>query len=158
MPVHYNTYTVYRIPYFHQFTSIQCHYNIAVVTRAPKADPKAGAKKKKEPKKQEEEDAGPKMDPPDKEAFEASLKEVQDAIDGLQAQQQELGKKISERSGGKDEYFAKRNEYKAQLNEFTAKIDALMARKDELNKGRPRRYQSANDNRGAASASCQYNG
>lgn len=114
---------------------------------APKADPKAGAKKKKEPKKQEEEDAGPKMDPPDKEAFEASLKEVQDAIDGLQAQQQELGKKISERSGGKDEYFAKRNEYKAQLNEFTAKIDALMARKDELNKGITEKKQEGADMR-----------
>merc|ERR1712129_375409 len=74
-------------------------------------------------------------------------KEVQDTIDGLQAQQQELGKKISERSGGKDEYFAKRNGYKAQLNEFTAKIDALMARKDELNKGITEKKQEGADMR-----------
>jgi len=101
---------------------------------APKADPKAGAKKKK-PEKKEEEDDGPKMEPPNKAEFEAALAEIQTVIDGLQAQQQELGKKISERSGGKDEYFAKRNEYRAQLDEFTAKIDALMEQKQSINKG-----------------------
>jgi len=95
---------------------------------------KAKAKPKKAPKKEaEEEDTGPKMDAPDKAEFEAGLAEIQKAIDDLQAQQQTLGKQISERSGGKDEYFAKRNEYRAQLDEFTAKIDDLMARKASIN-------------------------
>jgi len=101
---------------------------------APKADPKAAPKKKKAEKKEEEDD-GPKMEPPNKAEFEAALAEIQTVIDGLQGQQQELGKKISERSGGKDEYFAKRNEYRAQLDEFTAKIDALMEQKQSINKG-----------------------
>jgi len=46
-----------------------------------------------------------------------------------------LTAKISERSGGKDEYFAKRNEYQAQFDEFTRKNDDLMARKEQLNRG-----------------------
>jgi len=107
---------------------------------APKAaDPKSKASQAKEKKKAKaekpEEDEGPKMEPPNKAEFEAGLAEIQKVIDGLQEQQAELGKKISERSGGKDEYFAKRNEFRAQLDEFTAKIDALMARKEEINKG-----------------------
>lgn len=103
---------------------------------APKAAPAGEAKKKKAPKKEaEEEDTGPKMEPPSKDEFEAGLAEIQKAIDALQVQQQVLGKQISERSGGKDEYFAKRNEYRAQLDEFTSKIDALMARKGEINEG-----------------------
>jgi len=107
---------------------------------APKAaDPKSKASQAKEKKKAKaekvEEDDGPKMEPPNKAEFEAALAEIQTAIDKLQEQQAELGKKISERSGGKDEYFAKRNEFRAQLDEFTAKIDALMARKEEINKG-----------------------
>jgi len=101
---------------------------------APKADPKS-APKKKAPKKEEEEDDGPKMAPPDKAEFEAGLAEIQKVIDGLQEEQAALGKKISERSGGKDEYFAKRNEFRAQLDEFTAKIDGLMQQKEAINTG-----------------------
>jgi len=115
---------------------------------APKAAAGGEAKKKKAPKKEaEEEDTGPKMEPPNKAEFEAGLAAIQTAIDGLQAQQQELGKKISERSGGKDEYFAKRNEYRAQLDEFTAKIDALMARKGEINEGINAKKQEGADMR-----------
>merc|ERR1719188_2734687 len=75
------------------------------------------------------------MQAPDRAEFDAQLEVIQKTIDGLQAQQVVLGAKISERSGGKDEYFAKRNEYRAQLDEFTKKIDDLMARKEALNKG-----------------------
>jgi len=103
---------------------------------APKADPKAGAKKKApKAEKKEEEDEGPKVEPPSKDEFEAALAEIQKVIDGFQEQQQALGKQISARSGGKDEYFAKRNEYRAQLDEFTAKIDGLMEQKGAINKG-----------------------
>merc|ERR1712228_1106957 len=49
------------------------------------------------------------------------------------------------RSGGKDEYFAKRNEFRAQLDEFTAKIDVLMARKEEINKGITEKKQEGAD-------------
>jgi len=98
----------------------------------PEAKPKAKGKPKA---KVVEEDAGPKMEAPDKAEFDAAMEEIQKTIEELQAQQAELGGKISGRSGGKDEYFAKRNEYRAQLDEFTRKIDELMGKKEELNKG-----------------------
>merc|ERR1719188_668725 len=87
------------------------------------------------------------MQAPDKAEFEAQLEGIQKTIDGLQAQQVVLGAKISERSGGKDEYFAKRNEYRAQLDEFTKKIDDLMARKETLNKGIADKKQQGADMR-----------
>jgi len=100
------------------------------------AKPEAATAKPK-PKKvaKPEEPEEPKMLAPDKAEFDAAMEEIQKAIEDLQAQQAELGGKISGRSGGKDEYFAKRNEFRAQLDEFTLKIDELMARKEELNKG-----------------------
>merc|ERR1719188_1139641 len=87
------------------------------------------------------------MQAPDRAEFDAQLEEIQKTIDGLQAQQVVLGAKIGERSGGKDEYFAKRNEYRAQLDEFTRKIDELMARKEELNKGINEKKQEGADMR-----------
>merc|ERR1740123_2746666 len=116
---------------------------------APKAaaDAKASAKAKAKKAKVVEEDEGPKMDPPNREEFDAALEEIQKTIEDLQAQQAELGTKISGRSGGKDEYFAKRNEYRAQLDEFTKKIDDLVARKEELNKGINEKKQEGADMR-----------
>merc|ERR1740123_1415665 len=116
---------------------------------APKAaaDAKASAKAKAKKAKVVEEDEGPKMDPPNKEEFDAAMDEIQKTIEGFQAQQAALAAKISERSGGKDEYFAKRNEYRAQLDEFTKKIDDLMARKEQLNKGISEKKQEGADMR-----------
>jgi len=112
-----------------------------------KAKPEAKAKAKPKAKPKEEEDTGPKMEAPDKTEFEAENAKIQEVIEGLQAKQAELGAKISERSGGKDEYFAKRNEYRAQLDEFTKKIDELMGRKDEINKGITEKKQEGADMR-----------
>merc|ERR1740123_1231890 len=116
---------------------------------APKAaaDAKASAKAKAKKAKVVEEDEGPKMDPPNREEFDAPMEEIQKTIEGFQAEQAALAAKISERSGGKDEYFAKRNEYRAQLDEFTKKIDDLMARKEELNKGISEKKQEGADMR-----------
>jgi len=117
---------------------------------APKAaDPKAkAAGKKKTPKAEKtEEDDGPKVEPPSKDEYEAVLAEIQKTIDDLQAQQGELSKQISGRSGGKEEYFAKRAEYGAQLDEFKKKIDVLMERKEGINKGIADKKQEGADMR-----------
>lgn len=100
---------------------------------AADAKPKAKGKAKAAKDKDEEEEN--KVPPPNREEFDAAMEEIQNTIEGLQAQQAELGAKINERSSGKDEYFAKRNEYRAQLDEFTKKIDELMERKAQFNKG-----------------------
>merc|ERR1712194_973677 len=80
------------------------------------------------------EDEGPKMDAPDRSAFDAAVAKIQEEIEGFQKEQQALQAQISGRSGGKDEYYAKRGEFRAQLDEFTAKIDALMERKGGIRK------------------------
>jgi len=87
------------------------------------------------------------VEPPNKEEFDAALAEIQKSIDDLKEQQQGLSSQISGRSGGKEEYFAKRAEYGAQLDEFKKKIDALMARKEELNKGIADKKQEGADMR-----------
>jgi len=103
---------------------------------AAKADPKAKAKAKaKEEKKEEKprpEDLIPKVEMPKKEDYEEKLQAVADAIDGLQKQQQDLAKRISERSGGKDEYQTKRAELRSELDHWSGLLDGLRAKKDEI--------------------------
>jgi len=99
---------------------------------AAKAEPKAKGKAK--PAKKQEEDEGPKMDAPDRAEFDAAVAKIQEAIEGLQQEQQALQAQIKERSGGKDDYYTQRAEFKAQLDEFTAKIDELMEQKSGINK------------------------
>jgi len=53
-------------------------------------------------------------------------------IEKLQAEQQALNKKISERSGGKDEYQSKRAELKAQQDHWSAKMDDVKKRKEAI--------------------------
>jgi len=98
-------------------------------TAKPAGD-KAKAKPKKAPKAEEEE---PAMKPPDKEEFDAATEKIQEDIKELQIKQTALQEKINERSGGKDEYFARRNEYKVQLDTFQQKIDELMKEKEGIN-------------------------
>merc|ERR1711920_158238 len=45
-----------------------------------------------------------------------------------------MGKKINERSGGKDEFFQKKNEIRAELDLHSNTINELMAQKDEIQK------------------------
>jgi len=101
----------------------------------PKADPKAKAKAEAKKKaKVEEEDESGRMQPPDRTAFDEASAKIQESIDALQKTQADLAKKIAERSGGKEEFFAKKAELRAQLDEFSAKIDKLMERKTEISK------------------------
>lgn len=102
---------------------------------APKVDPKAKAKPeaKKKAKAEGEEEEG-RMQPPDRTAFDEATAKIQESIDALQKTQADLAKKIAERSGGKEEFFAKKAELRAQLDEFSAKIDKLMERKTEISK------------------------
>jgi len=108
---------------------------------APKADPKAKAdsKPKKAPKKEKEEGEDekskvPAMPQPDREAFDASLAKIQEAIEKLQKKQASFAGKISERSGGKDEFYAKKAELRAQLDELSGKMNELQAKKEEIEK------------------------
>jgi len=102
---------------------------------AAKADPKAKAKA--EPKKKEEprpEDLIEKVNQPNKEEFEEKLAAVQAQVDKLQKEQQELAKRISERSGGKDEYQTKRAELRAELDHWSGLLDGCRAQKEEISK------------------------
>jgi len=105
---------------------------------APKADskPKADAKPKaKAPKKKEEgEEEKPKVVAPDKGAFEEKVAKIQEDIEKLQKKQKGISDKIAERSGGKDEFYAKKAELRAQLDELSGKMNELYAKKDELEK------------------------
>jgi len=101
----------------------------------PKADAAAKAKGKAKAKKVEvQEDDKDKVQPPSREEFDEALAKIQEVIDGFQKQQADFSTKISARSGGKDEFFAKKAELRGQLDEFSAKIDALMEKKNDINK------------------------
>merc|ERR1740115_363235 len=69
---------------------------------------------------------------PKKEEFEEKLQAVQDEIDKLQKQQQDLAKRISERSGGKDEYQTKRAELRAELDHWSGLLDGCRSQKGEI--------------------------
>jgi len=101
---------------------------------AAKADaaPKAAAKEKKEKKTIEEEK--PKVPAPDRAAYDEKLAAINAEIETLQKSASALTAKINERSGGKDEFFAKKAELRAQLDEFSSKMDELQGKKDEINK------------------------
>jgi uncharacterized coiled-coil DUF342 family protein len=71
---------------------------------------------------------------PNKEEFEEKLAAVQADVDKLQKQQQDLAKRISERSGGKDEYQTKRAELRAELDHWSGLLDGCRAQKEEISK------------------------
>lgn len=112
---------------------------------APKADAKADAKPKGKAKAKEEED--PKMQAPDREEFDAEMEKISQVIEGFQTQQAALAVKINDRSGGKEEYFQKRDELKGKLNELSAKIDVLMEKKNDINKAMGEKRQEGMDMR-----------
>jgi uncharacterized coiled-coil DUF342 family protein len=99
-----------------------------------KAKAKADAKRPKRERTDEEGEDSNRVPPPDKAAFDEKIAKIQEAIDGYQKKQQQLAEKIKERSGGKEEFFAKKAELRAQLDEFAQKINALQAKKEEINK------------------------
>jgi len=98
----------------------------------PDAKPKAKAEKKQDVVRPE--DLIPKVPQPDEKEFEARIDVVNQAIEKIQKEQQALSAKISERSGGKDEFTAKRAELREQLDDWSRKMDAVKAQKDELSK------------------------
>jgi chromosome segregation ATPase len=109
----------------------------AAAKAKPAAKADAKAKAKSEPKKKEEprpEDLIEKVNMPNKEEFEEKLAAVQADVDKLQKQQQDLAKRISERSGGKDEYQTKRAELRAELDHWSGLLDGCRAQKEEISK------------------------
>jgi len=99
----------------------------------PKAKAKAAPKKKPEKKAEEEEDSN-RVPAPDRASHDAELAKIQEVIDGFQKKQATLAQRIAERSGGKEEFFAKKAELRAQLDEFSSKINALMDQKAGIQK------------------------
>merc|ERR1712151_1458525 len=75
-----------------------------------------------------------KVPQPDKNEFQEKVEKIQQEIDKLQKKHGDLTKKINERSGGKDEFFQKKNEIRAELDAHSATINALHAQKDEIQK------------------------
>jgi uncharacterized coiled-coil DUF342 family protein len=100
----------------------------------PKAASAKGAAKAKAKKEVPEEEAGDRMEAPDRAAFDEVLNKIAEAIEGFQKEQQALKAKIEERSHGKEDYFKEKAELKLQLDEFSANIDRLMGRKEEISK------------------------
>jgi uncharacterized coiled-coil DUF342 family protein len=111
---------------------------------APKAAPKAAAPKpatkaaaakpKVKKEKTPEEEEKPKLQAPDWAAFDEQVAQIQKDIDKLEKKKKDLADKISERSGGRDEFHTKRVELRAQLDELSEKMNQLQAQKDEINK------------------------
>eukprot|EP00448_Togula_jolla_P039001 CAMPEP_0170646364 /NCGR_PEP_ID=MMETSP0224-20130122/43597_1 /TAXON_ID=285029 /ORGANISM="Togula jolla, Strain CCCM 725" /LENGTH=465 /DNA_ID=CAMNT_0010977689 /DNA_START=73 /DNA_END=1467 /DNA_ORIENTATION=- len=111
---------------------------MAPKAKAPAAKSEAKAKAKADPKKKREEEDPeskiPKVNQPDRAAFDEKVAGITAEIEKLQKQQKALSERISERSGGKDEFFKQKSELRAQLDEFSKHMNALQARKDEINK------------------------
>eukprot|EP00448_Togula_jolla_P038322 CAMPEP_0170621250 /NCGR_PEP_ID=MMETSP0224-20130122/28503_1 /TAXON_ID=285029 /ORGANISM="Togula jolla, Strain CCCM 725" /LENGTH=478 /DNA_ID=CAMNT_0010947501 /DNA_START=82 /DNA_END=1518 /DNA_ORIENTATION=- len=103
---------------------------------AAKAEAKAKAnpKKKEERKEEDPESKIPKVDQPDRAAFDEKVAAIGVEIEKLQKEQKGLSERINERSGGKDEFFQKKAELRAQLDECSKHMNALQARKDDINK------------------------
>jgi len=94
-----------------------------------KAKPKAKVKKDENP-----EDKIPRVEQPDRNAMEESIKKVNTEVEALQKKKAELDKRIGDRSTGKEEFFQKKQELRGRLDEVQAKIDAFAGKKDELYK------------------------
>ncbi|CAE8682702.1 unnamed protein product [Polarella glacialis] len=88
---------------------------------------------RKQQQQQQEEEDKTKVAQPDREAFEAKVNAIADAIEKLQKKQKSFQDKIAERSGGKEEFYAKKTELRAQLDELSGKMNELQAKKDEIN-------------------------
>jgi len=103
---------------------------------AAKAKGKGDKKDKKPARKPEEnlEDKIPKVEKPDRDAYEEKVQKKNDRIEGLQKELAELAKRIGERSHGKDEHFAKKTELRQQLDEQSKKMDELQERKEAMQK------------------------
>lgn len=101
---------------------------------APKGDAKAKAKAKPVKDEPRPEDKVPKVDQPDRKAFDERIEAVNQEIEKFQKDQAALTAKINERSGGKEEYHQKRAELRALLDEYSGKMNELQARKESIQK------------------------
>jgi len=130
---------------------------VLLIVMAPKAKPKAAADPKakaqakaKAPakeKKEKEEDQMPKMDPPDQDAFNEKIQNIQTEIDKLQTQQSAITAKINERSGGKEDFFQKKAEIRAELDAVSARMDEIQGKKEGIQKTIGDSQQQAKDMR-----------
>jgi len=100
---------------------------------------KAGAKPKPEKKKREDreenpEDKIPKVERPDKEAFEEKQRAKTEEVEKLQTKLRALSAKIQERNTGKDDFQTMRAKIRSQLDEHEEAIKKVLSQKAELQK------------------------
>jgi len=94
---------------------------------------KPAAKPKPEKKKVDKEETEiPKVQAPDRTAFDEKIGAVQAEIEKMQKEQSALTAKINQRSGGSDEYHAKRAELRSQLDEYSGKMNTLQEQKENI--------------------------
>lgn len=103
----------------------------------PPADAKAKAKadaKKKPAKKEAEEDAKPKIQPPDKDAFNSKIQAKNSEIEKLQRDMNAIQKKLQEKSSDKDGFFEKKAMLAAQMATYGEHLKRLNDQRAELRK------------------------
>jgi uncharacterized coiled-coil DUF342 family protein len=115
----------------------------------PKAKADAKPKAKGEPKKKKEnvEEEETKMKAPDREAFQEKMEKMQGEIENLQKEKREINQQISDRSGGRDEFFTQRDAIKAQLNAINEELEQYETKKSGINEGVVKKKQEQTDAR-----------
>merc|ERR1712113_696668 len=85
--------------------------------------------------------------PPDREAFQEKMEQMQGEIENLQKEKREINQQISDRSGGRDEFFTQRDAIKAQLNAINEQLEEYEAKKSGINEGVVKKKQEQTDAR-----------
>merc|ERR1740129_568201 len=98
-------------------------------------------------RKEKEEDQTPKMNPPDHDAFNEKIQEIQKEIEKLQTQQSAITAKINERYRGKEDFFQKKAEIRAELDAVSARMDEIRGKNEEIQKAIGDSQQQAKDMR-----------
>lgn len=99
----------------------------------PKADPKAAAKKKAT-KDADVEEKKEKMQPPDKDAYDANINAKNAEIEKLQRDMNAIQKKLQEKSTDKDGFYEKKAMLAAKMATYGEQIKRLNDQRAELRK------------------------
>merc|ERR1719273_870976 len=87
------------------------------------------------------------MKAPDREAFQEKMEKMQQEIENLQKEKREINQQISDRSGGRDEFFTQRDAIKAQLNQINEQLEEYETKKSGINEGVVKKKQEQTDAR-----------
>jgi len=128
-------------------------HSTPIVAMAPKADAKSKPKPKKEaakePKKEKKEEVdesgAPRVEEPDKKAFEEKQRAIRDKMDTLQKQLKGLSNKIGEKSHGRDDFQQKKSKLLEALTKEGSAIAELKSAKDNIMESLKSANQQAKD-------------